>query len=75
MAEHEGDQPQVEDIKREAHDVDSIGEDFTDGYGDATGVICLFRNRDQTGYLTDKYRFEVLSDEESPRGKPVHDRP
>ena len=72
MAEQEGDQPQDEDIKREAHDVDSIGEDFTDGYGIGPGVIHVFRNCDQTGCPTNKYRFELQSEEEKTRGKPVH---
>jgi hypothetical protein len=30
MAERKGDHPQVEDIKCNAHDVDGIGEEFTD---------------------------------------------
>ena len=77
MAEHEGDQPQDEDIKCKAHDVDStgIGEDFTDGYGGGPGVIHILRKRDLTDSPIDEYRFEVLpDDEESPRGKPIHDR-
>ena len=74
MAEHEGDQPQDKDIKCKAHDVNKSGEDYTDGYGDGPGVIHIFRKRDQTDSPIDEYRFEVLpDDEESPRGKPIHD--
>lgn len=61
MAERESDQSQdlVEDIERDANDVDGTSEDFTDSYADASGFIYIIRKLDHTGYPTDYYRFEV----------------
>jgi hypothetical protein len=68
MAEREGNQPQVEDIKHDGHD-GTIGEDFTDSYADAPGNISVLRKTDATGYLTNHYKFEVQSEEYETRGK------
>ena len=59
MAKHKDDKPQVEDIKRDPHDVDGIGEDFPDSYADTSGYIYVVRKMDHTGFPTDFYRIEV----------------
>ena len=62
MAEREGDQSEVEDIKGDAHDVDGGDEDFTDSYSDTSGFIYIIRKIDHTGCPKDYYRFEVQSE-------------
>jgi hypothetical protein len=59
MAERKGDQPQVEDIKCDTHDIDGIGEDFPDSYPDTSGYIYVLRKRDHTGHPKDDYKIEV----------------
>lgn len=57
MAECEGDQSQIEDIK--CDDCDGVGEDFTDSYTHTSGYIYVLRKVDHTGCPAKYYRIEV----------------
>ena len=67
MAECKGDQPHIEDFKR---DYGGIGEDLPDSYAHTSGYIYVLRKVDHTGYPTDYYRIEVQPEKYAKRRGP-----